>query len=53
MKRKKKHETEEPSYYKLIREEGREMIMVAAKHLLWLPFKGKKCSLATDPLCRI
>lgn len=22
-------------------------------NLLWLPFKGKKCSLATDPLCRI
>lgn len=32
-KKKKKHERKEPSYYKLIREKGREMIMVAAKLL--------------------
>lgn len=40
MKRKKKHETEEPSYYKLIREEGREMIMVAAKLLAQQTYCG-------------
>lgn len=44
--KKKKHEIEEPSYYKLIREEGREMTKVAAEvpcsmNVLWLQFNGK------------